>query len=61
MPQTKLKKLLDKRKLSAAEIGRKSGVSVRMVQKIAQGTRKPGLDVARKLARALKVSQDSLF
>lgn len=62
MKKTKLRTILDKRGVSALALSRiMKDVSARNVQAIAQGVRSPSLEVARKIARALKVKLDEIL
>lgn len=62
MKKTKLRILLESRELSASEFAEGvKGVSKRTIQAIAQGVRKPSIDTARIIAKALKVKVDEIF
>lgn len=59
--KTNLRRLLDERGLTAASIAKKARVSERSVQGIAQGMRKPSLESAKRIAKALGMEPTDLF
>lgn len=62
MKKTKLRLLLENKNMSAAKLSEKiTGVSARTVQAIVQGSRQPSIEVARKIAKTLKVKIDVIF
>lgn len=62
MKKTILRLNLDAQKMTAVQLAAKvKGISVRTIQAIAQGTRKPSIDTARKIAKALRKKVDVIF
>lgn len=60
--KTKLRLHLDARNMSAVQLSKKmKDVSARTIQAIAQGTREPSIETARKIAKALRTSVDVIF
>ena len=54
MRKTALKKELESREMTATELARRTKLSPRTVQAIAQGARKPNLQAAQRIERALR-------
>lgn len=59
---TKLRLLLAERKWTTKMLAtRVKNISVRTIQAIAAGTRKPSIEVAQRIAKALRSSVDEIF
>lgn len=62
MKKTLLKKMLIERDMTAVDLAKRIGsISIRTIQAIAQGKRKPSMDTAKKIAKALRQKVDILF
>lgn len=56
-----LEELRESKGMTQTELAAESGVSLAMVRAIENGTRKPSLEIAHKLAKALGVKTDDLI
>ena len=56
-----LKKLREKNGLSQSELGEKVGLKQATISQYENGTRKPSLDISKKLSDALGISWDDFF
>ena len=58
---TPLRSIREGRAMSVAELARQTGVSRRMLDYLERGERKPSLDVAQRIAKALRITVARIF